>query len=196
MPIYVRIICPGIGFPSLMVVLLCSCGTGEASADTQSGGGSMTEASTSGTSGAGTTFESFGSGETSSSGSSTTFLYEPDPEPCCVKSCDVDSDCCPPEPELPSGLCPGDDFPHNWACVASVCVHGGCTADTDCVISGFVCRTVEGVSVGKRCVAKCASDAECNETPNMPGTRCIGESESTGFCIEDVPSTPNCPDTD
>src|SRR5690606_16054262 len=108
--------------------------------------------------------------------------YEPDPLPSGPKPCDGGEDCCP-YPDHPTNLCPNGDYPHNWACVGSECVQGGCSVDAECVLPGWVCRDVAGT---KHCVAPCSSDQECVELHIMPGTRCIGVSATTDFCLEEI----------
>lgn len=74
----------------------------------------------------------------------------------CVRTCEFPSDCCPPNTE---GTCPGTSYPNNYACYEGLCVFPPCTADTDCLGPGEICREVRGLP---SCVLPCdGDDAPC-----------------------------------
>lgn len=114
---------------------------------------------------------------------SPTTGYIPDPEPCDEpKPCDMGADCCE-GPVYDDSPCPGV-YPNNWTCVNAQCVHGGCTQNSDCtnqLAPGLECRTVGSIG---HCVLPCGDHDECEA--NMPGTLCIGDSQTTNFCLEEV----------
>lgn len=130
------------------------------------------------TTGEPTTGDPSGSG----SGGGTTGVL-PDPDPCDAKPCAEAVDCCA-NANHPGAVCPGP-YPNNWTCEQSLCVHGGCNVTADCVIDGFDCLQVGSIG---RCVAPCITDQDCVELHNMPGTRCIGESATSNFCLEEIPA--------
>ena len=108
----------------------------------------------------------------------------PDQEACALEfqSCVFAEECCPNYGH-PGSLCPGP-YPDMWTCTTGQCRQGDCTDHADCVIPGFECREVGGVN---RCVAPCDENEDCWNLHIMKNTLCIGESESTGFCIEEIP---------
>lgn len=108
---------------------------------------------------------------TASTSTTETTGYVPDQVACDeVKQCISADDCCE-GPVYDGGPCPGA-YPNNWTCVASECVHGGCTQTSDCVnrlTPGFVCRTINAVG---HCVRPCTENDTCQQS--MPGTACVG----------------------
>jgi len=110
----------------------------------------------------------------------------PDPTPCPLEfqSCFEDADCCP-NLGHPGNRCPEGPYPDRWTCTTGQCQQDSCSDHPDCVIRGFECREVGGAM---RCVAPCSGDADCWDRHIMKNTKCIGESVTTGFCIEDIPS--------
>jgi len=172
------------GLLGLATCALSACAGGGMSTVTATA--STTSITTTGTTGISSsttqaTSETVGSTSGSGSEGGTTGVL-PDPVPCVAEGCVVASDCCE-SPSHPGTECPGA-YPHSWTCEQSVCVHGGCATDADCVIPGFECLVVDGAN---RCVASCVTDSECKDLHNMPGTLCIGESASADFCLENIP---------
>lgn len=100
------------------------------------------------------------------------------------QSCGSPEECCPNFGH-PGSLCPSGSYPDNWTCTTGQCRQGDCADDADCVIPRFECREVGGVN---RCVAPCEENEECWDLHIMKNTKCIGVGETTGFCIEEIPS--------
>ncbi len=134
--------------------------------------------------------------------------YTPDPQACEPKMCTVQTvaeDCCEgSQPGLPSA-CPSANYPNNWSCVNGACVHGGCSNDADCVIPGFECVDLGGVS---QCVAVCSipsggTGGDCEDCDDcddpedadtdgvahfLPGTECIGVAAGgVMYCSQPLP---------
>lgn len=159
----------GVSYQTVVVLLAATT----ACASDPPGGGTETSPTTSPTTGV----------TTIPTTTTPTTGYVPDPVSCNnPKPCDMGSDCCE-GPVYDEGPCPGD-FPNNWTCVNSQCVHEGCAQDSDCehqLAPDLKCRTVGTV---KYCVLPCGNDDVCER--NMPGTTCIGVSATTDFCLENV----------
>lgn len=138
-----------------------------------------------------------GSGTTGSESADETGddpTYTPDPIACTPHTCVDAADCCVgAQPALP-GACPSADWPNNWTCSSGTCVHGGCSANADCIVPDFDCVNLGTVS---QCVAVCEDDDDCTEAEDdndndlshaMPGTECIGTAAGgVQYCLQPLP---------
>lgn len=151
-------------------------GTGSGSAGSGGGGGTT-------------------SGGSSSSDGGETENYVPDPVACVSPSCVSPADCCVGiQPSVTTGLeaddagCPSNEFPNNWSCETGLCVHGGCTSDSDCNLYN---SGLEYVVVGSTgfCVLPCVQDADCPDLDGngFPDTLCTGQADDlSGFCEQSL----------
>ena len=146
----------------------------------------------SGSGGGGTTSTSTSGG---SSDDGATEDYEPDPVACVNPGCNDAADCCVGiQPSLTTGLeaddagCPSNEFPNNWSCETGMCVHGGCSFDTDCNLynSGLECKDIGGIG---HCVLPCDQQTPCPDLDGngSPDMLCTGEADDeTEFCEQSL----------
>lgn len=109
-------------------------------------------------------------------------MYDPNVCEFDAKMCTEPADCCG-DPNPDNG-CP-DVYPDKWTCDSGSCFNGGCTADSDCIIPGLACQEVGDIG---QCVVPCTPSAIDPCITLLPGTSCIGVSDTAVyFCIEGLP---------